>query len=85
MFKADFISLIKRMDKMIRTRSTGTPEDFAARLCLSERSLYNYISLMKGLGAPIIYSRSCGSYIYTIEGEFKFEFETIAEQSGAIR
>ena len=63
---------------MIRSRSTGNPEDFAARLCLSERTLYNYISLLKGLGAPIAYSRSCQSYIYTAEGGFKFEFETIA-------
>lgn len=73
------IEVLKRMDLMIRTKSTGTPGDFAGRLYLSERSLYNYIGLMKALGAPIRYSRSERSYMYEEAGRFVIEFKQPAD------
>lgn len=71
----DYIKTIKRMDRLIHAQSTGTPEEFAKRLSISVRSIYNYISLMKELGAPIQYSRFYESYIYKMEGRFILEFE----------
>jgi predicted DNA-binding transcriptional regulator YafY len=71
MSTAEYIRILKRMDRMIRSRSTGTPEDFARRLAISERTLYNYLSLMKELGAPIRYSRYSESYIYNEDGGLK--------------
>lgn len=75
MAKKDFIEILKRMDRMIRMRSTGTPEDFAGRLSISERSLYNYLAFMRELGAPLQYSRTMESYFYQEAGRFVFEFE----------
>ncbi len=74
-----YIDVLKRMDLMIRTKSTGTPGDFAGRLYLSERSLYNYIGLMKELGAPIRYSRTARSYMYEEAGRFVIEFKQPAD------
>ena len=84
MATADYIRVLKRMDQMIRSRSTGTPEDFARRLAISERSLYNYLSVMKDLGAPIRYSRFSESYIYIEDGGFVMEFEKSDELEYAI-
>jgi predicted DNA-binding transcriptional regulator YafY len=77
------IEMLKRMDQMIRTKSTGTPEDFAGRLYLSERSLYNYIGLMKALGAPIRYSRTERSYVYEEVGRLVIGFKQPAELNHA--
>jgi predicted DNA-binding transcriptional regulator YafY len=79
MITAEFIKILKRMDHLIQTRSTGNPEDFAKRLCISSRSLYNYLALMKELGAPIRYSRHQETYLYAMDGRFIFEFEILEE------
>ena len=69
-----FIMILDRMDNMIRKRSTGAPADFAAKLSVSERSLYYYLSLMKRQGAPLYYSRNYGSYLYREEGHMELVF-----------
>lgn len=71
----EFIRIIQRMDRLIQLKSTGSPEDFASRLSISERSLYNYLGVMKELGAPLRYSRIYGSYEYLEKGRFLFEFK----------
>jgi predicted DNA-binding transcriptional regulator YafY len=84
MAQKDFIQILQRMDRMIRTRSTGSPEDFACRLSISERSLYNYLAVMRDLGAPLEYSRTYGSYLYREEGKCMFEFKKHVEPDYAI-
>jgi len=79
-----FIETLKRMDKLIRMKSTGNPGDFAAKLSLSERSIYNYLSVMKNLGAPISYSRYDESYYYSTQGGFIIAFKQAPEQHHAI-
>lgn len=79
MVHSGYIEMLQRMDQMIRTKSTGSPGDFAGRLYLSERSLYNYIGLMKALGAPIRYSRTERSYVYEEAGRFVIEFRQPAD------
>jgi len=69
---------LRRMDLMIRSRSTGTPEEFARRLGISVRSLYNYLALMKETGAPIRYSRTKRTYIYTELGSFVISFTRLS-------
>lgn len=75
MVKTEFIQMLNRMDHLIRMRSTGSPGDFAGKLSISERSLYNYLALMKELGAPVRYSRAGESYFYEENGRFVLEFE----------
>lgn len=69
------IFIMRRMDQMIRLQSTGSPEVFASRLGVSERSMFNYLGLLKGLGAPIRFSRSSDSYIYFEDGRTRLEYE----------
>lgn len=69
------IFILKRMDQMIRFQSTGSPEVFASRLDVSERTMYNYLAILKTLGAPIRFSRNKNSYIYYEAGKIRLEYE----------
>ncbi|GHT04463.1 hypothetical protein FACS189440_19320 [Bacteroidia bacterium] len=63
------IELLQRAHKLIDRSHTGIPEIFAGQLGVSERRLYEIINEMKGLGAPIDYSRKAGTYYYTEDFE----------------
>jgi hypothetical protein len=63
------IELLERLHKRINESSTGTPKEFAKRLCISEQYLYEIISEMKDMGAPIEYSRKNNTYYYTKQFE----------------
>ena len=68
-FRQMDISKIDRMDLLIRNNSTGRPAEFASKMGMSTRSLYNYINFMRvQLGAPIDYSNEMQSYYYTEAG-----------------
>lgn len=69
------IFIMRRMDQMIRMQTTGSPEDFASRLGVSERTMYNYLELLKSLGAPVQFSRCSGSYIYAERGRIRLEYD----------
>jgi predicted DNA-binding transcriptional regulator YafY len=42
---------------------------------ISERSLYEYLKVLKELGAPIKFSRQDHSYYYEIDGQFHISFQ----------
>ena len=58
------LALIRRLDLLIRKKGTGSPQQLAKRLNISRASLFNYIKLLKELGAPIKYSNCRNSYVY---------------------
>lgn len=64
-----------RIDYLIRLKATGSPTDLGQKIGISERSIYEYIRLMKEFGAPIAFSRQRNSYYYLNEGSFKIKFE----------
>ena len=66
------IALFKRLDGLIRRKSTGTPEQLASRLEISRASVFRYINELKGVGAPIQYCKVRQSYYY--EGHFELEW-----------
>lgn len=70
----DIIERLHRIDHLIRIKGTGTPNELADKIGLSERSIYEYIKLLKERGAPIIYSRSRRSYVYLKPGMFNAGF-----------
>jgi predicted DNA-binding transcriptional regulator YafY len=72
----EIIIRLERIDQLIRLKATGTPRAFASKLELSERCIYNYINLMKDLGAPIRFCRYRNTYYYDGKGGFKFTFLT---------
>ena len=63
-----------RIDYLIRIKGTGTPSQLANRLDVGERTIYEYINIMKSLGAPIHYCRHRRSYYYDKEGAFTISF-----------
>lgn len=75
-----------RLDYFIHIKATGTPKQLAAKLNIGERSVRGYISVLKELGAPIIYCRKRNTYYYQEEGRFYCKFlninVTIADNFG---
>jgi predicted DNA-binding transcriptional regulator YafY len=65
---------LARIDQLIRIKATGTPVELADKLGISERSVYEYLNLMKDLGAPIKFNSYRQSYYYDEEGYFNISF-----------
>jgi predicted DNA-binding transcriptional regulator YafY len=63
-----------RLDYLIHLKSTGTPAHCANKIGISERSLYDYLKILKEMGAPIKFSRNRGTYYYNEEGRFRISF-----------
>ncbi len=69
-----YLSLLLQLDQFIRQKGTGSPPEFARKMGISERSLYEYLKVLKDLGAPIKWSRQDQSYYYSIDGQFYISF-----------
>jgi predicted DNA-binding transcriptional regulator YafY len=69
-----FIERFKRIDDMIRNKSSGTPAQMAERLDISESTLYEFIAVMKELGAPVQYDKFARRYYYEYPGHFNISF-----------
>ena len=60
----DIINRAERIHRLIRTESTGTPCEFAEKVSLSRRQLYNLLEEFKDYGAEIKYDRCKQSFYY---------------------
>jgi predicted DNA-binding transcriptional regulator YafY len=69
-----FLRRLQRMDFLISTKSTGSPQHFASKLEISVSTLYEYIVLMKSRGAPIKYDKYRQTYFYEEPGFFQLNF-----------
>ncbi len=65
---------LKKMNVLIQNKCTGTPEEFAKKLCICQSHLYNLIDELKIIGAPIKYSRARQTYYYTSEFEIILQY-----------
>jgi predicted DNA-binding transcriptional regulator YafY len=63
-----------RIDHLINYKSTGSPADLAQKIGISERSLYDYIRILKDMGAPVRFSRGRRTYYYAEGGHFHISF-----------
>ena len=70
-----------RLDHLINHKSTGTPADCAMKIGISERSLYDYLRLLKEMGAPVRFSRGRRTYYYTEGGHFHVSFYSREKQA----
>jgi hypothetical protein len=84
------IDLVKldRMDRLIRRHATGSPQQLAKRLEMSRSNLFELIAFLRDrMGAPIVYSKSCDSYVYEYVPNFYLGFDkerlSSAELNGA--
>ncbi len=73
------LTMIKRIDNMIRMRATGGPEEFADKLGISKTKLYRMINIMKSLEAPITYDFGIQSFVYEKAVGFQFGFVTLQQ------
>jgi predicted DNA-binding transcriptional regulator YafY len=69
-----FIQRFKRIDELIHSKSSGTPAQLAEKLDISESTLYEFIAVMKELGAPIQYDKFTQRYFYSNNGHFTISF-----------
>lgn len=69
-----YFERLQTIDYLIRIKGTGKPAQLAKRLRISERTLYEFLKLMKDLGAPIEYDRYKESYYYGEKGGFNIKF-----------
>jgi hypothetical protein len=66
------IEMIEKIDWLVRTKATGNSAEFAEKLGISTRTLFNYLNYMKiQMSAPIEYSKEHQSYIYNGNGGVK--------------
>jgi predicted DNA-binding transcriptional regulator YafY len=68
------INRLKSIDCLIQMQNTGNARELAERLEITERSVYNYLNLMKNMGAPITFSSYHQSYVYEGDGKFFIGF-----------
>lgn len=59
------IERLKYIHELIEKQQTGTSAEFAKKLHVSRRQLYNILEDLKIMGAPIAYDSLQRSYIYT--------------------
>jgi predicted DNA-binding transcriptional regulator YafY len=69
-----YFDRLHAMDRLIRTKATGTPRQFAQNLRISPSRLYAYLRVMKEHGAPIEYCKHRQSYYYSSQGVFMLRF-----------
>jgi len=72
-----YINRLKRMDQLIRLKSTGNPIEFARKMKVSERNLFVYLADLRKLGAPLTWSSIRNSYVYETPGKLEIGFLTL--------
>lgn len=80
----DRIQLLERVHTLILHKNTGTPKEFAARLNISERTLYRIIEELKDRDAIIEYCPIKGSYVYLNEVVIKVQFRVTTQENKII-
>lgn len=58
----NYIERINRMYRLIRMENTGSLNELAARLRVSERTVSNYLEELRLMGAEISFSRTRNTY-----------------------
>ncbi len=64
-----YLLRFERMHLLIKRKSTGNSEEFAAKMHISRSQLMEHISEMKQLGAPVKYCKSRRVYHYEHDWE----------------
>lgn len=70
-----YLERFHRIDSLISKKATGTPEEFAQKMNISVSMLYEYLAILRDLGAPICYDKERRTYFYSMNGQFKIKFE----------
>lgn len=73
---------LKTIHHLIEIQKTGSPNEFADKIHVSKRQLFNILDDLKLLGAPIEYSTLRKSYIYSeyCEIQLLFQIKTLDKE-----
>jgi predicted DNA-binding transcriptional regulator YafY len=80
--QVEIFQRLARIDYLIRHKATGSPSELAKRLGISERSVYEYLNLMKEFGAPIKFNNFRQTYYYDGDGMFNIAFMPKKKKDG---
>jgi hypothetical protein len=70
------IQKIKHFIHLVQKERTGTPFEAAKKIAVSERMIYNYVSILKNeFDVPIDYNRYKHSYCFLEQGRLIWEWE----------
>lgn len=70
-----YLKRIEQIDQLIRLKATGRPEQLAEKVGIKERTIYEYIQMMRAMGAEIAYCRHAQTYYYLKCVYFKYGFK----------
>jgi len=76
----DLLPILCRMDQLIRLKATGCPAEFANKIRISERTLYNYLQILIDFGAKLHYNKYCCSYEYEGDQQIFICIQYISKQ-----
>jgi len=65
---------VKKMNRLIKSGRTGTPEEFARTIGICTSHLYRYLSEMEQYGLDIKYSRPLKTYFYQNNNELAVNY-----------
>lgn len=69
-----FKNYIEQLDSLIRKECTGTANEFAQQLGVSERTLQNHLQQLRELGIDVVYDHYKRTYKYNQKGKVFFGF-----------
>jgi len=70
-----YINRLEYIHFLIKTKSTGNPEQLAEKMEVSKRTVYEYLRALEYLGAEIRYNTQLESYTYESSGDFQFRYK----------
>lgn len=70
----NYFERLELLDVIIRRRQSGSADQIAHKLGVSRRTVFEYIEILKSLGADIEYDNYRKSYHYKHGGKFYFKF-----------
>jgi len=77
---ANFLNKLILIEKLIRQKRTGTPNELARRLSVSRGTLYNIIEVLETHGASIKFSRTDKTFHYDDSAVVNIFFEIKLEE-----
>ena len=72
-----YLERFDRLHHLIGKKSTGTPAELAEKLDLSKRAVYEYIRIMREIGAPIAFCHVRQTYYYERTVGFSMGFREL--------
>ncbi len=70
---------LERLHCLIKQQSTGTPQELADKMGVTDRTIKNLIAQLRLMDADICYCQKRQTYYYRYPVKFKFGFEQLIE------